>query len=284
MKFFIEKNGYTLYKCTSCGLVRTDLNRKYEEFVEEHYNRGYFTGDPTRSAYINYKDDKKFIVKNMEKFLRELRKYKPKGKLLDVGCALGFFVELTLKHGYDSYGFDPSSYAAAEAKKLVEPSRIKQGTIGSVSYPKKYFDVITLFDVFEHLGDPLKDMQKLSKFLKDDGVFVIATGNTNSVMAKVLKRRWTFYIPPQHLFFFNKHTMTDLLKKCSLVPVEWFKIGKWLSLRYVLHLARTTGESKIARGLYVLMSKLKAEHAPLYLPVGDNMVTIVRKYDAVKNS
>ena len=277
MTLFLKKNGYNIYRCSVCGLGRTDLARDYETFVQEHYNKGYFTGDPTRSAYIDYKEDKPFILKNMRVFLRHVQKYKPKGRLLDVGCALGFFVELARDHGYDAYGFDPSSYAVGEAKKMVEPARIKQGTTTSVIYPPKSFDVITMFDVFEHLSDPGADMAKLSTLLKDDGIMVVATGNTASAMAKTLKRRWTFYIPPQHLFFFNKKTMAALLKKNKLTVIEWFGIAKWLSLRYVLHLARTTGESSVAGKLCTLAQRLKLHNMPLVLPVGDNMVAVIKK-------
>jgi SAM-dependent methyltransferase len=277
MKVFLNKNGYTVYRCVACGLGKTDLKRPYELFVTEYYTKGYYTGNQKCSAFIHYKNDKGFIVRNMRQFLRKIMRYKSKGTLLDAGCALGFFVELALKAGFNAYGFDPSSYAVGEAKKLVDERRIKTGTIGRVEYQDKSFDVITLFDVFEHLCDPGKDIEKLARFLKDDGIIVIATGDTESVMAKVLKRRWTFYIPPQHLFFFNKTTLTALLKKHNLVPIEWFRIGKWLSLGYVLHLARTTGESNFAHSLYRWMKRCHREQTPVYLPVRDNMVTIVKK-------
>ncbi len=273
----MKKNGYSIYRCGMCGLRKTELEKPYELFVKEYYTKKFFTGDPTKSAFVNYKDDKRFIVKNMKQFLSRIMKYKSKGRLLDVGCALGFFVELARRHGFDAYGFDPSSYAVQEAKKLDGESKIKEGTIFSVVYPEKSFDVITLFDVFEHLEDPGQDIEKLSKFLKDDGIIVIATGDTESVMAKVLKRRWTFYIPPQHLFFFNKKTITTLLHKHRLSPVLWFRIGKWLSLRYVLHLARTTGESNLANSMYRWVTKWRLDQVPLYLPVRDNMVAIVKK-------
>lgn len=277
VKLFLQKNGFNIYRCTVCGLGRTDLKADYQTFVRGHYNKGYFTGDPAKGAYINYKDDKKFIVRNMQQFLRHAKKYKSSGKLLDVGCALGFFVELAGSHGYDAYGFDPSSYAVAEAKKIVGATRIKLGTIDAVKYAPKSFDIITMFDVFEHLSDPIADIAKLETFLKDDGIMVIATGDTQSTMAKVLKRRWTFYNTPQHLFFFDKQTMASLLAKDNLKVVEWFSIGKWLSLRYVLHLARTSGESKLAHRMYALMERLRAHRMPLYLPVGDNMVAVVKK-------
>jgi len=260
----------------------TDLKRPYREFVKEHYSRGYFTGDPTLSAYVDYEKDKPFIVRNFRKYFQKIEKWKPSGTLLDVGCALGFFVEMALARKFDAYGFDPSSYASNRAKELVGVKRIQTGTIHDVMYRRKKFDVITMFDVFEHLDDPRRDLRKLNKMLDLNGIIVIATGDTNSLLARILKRRWTFYIPPQHLFFFSRSNLTTLLKETGFEPFEWFRIGKWLSARYVLHLARTTGESKFASRLYRLIDKTKFASFPLYLPVGDNMVVIARKTHGTK--
>lgn len=276
---FIVKNRHTIYRCPVCGLKRTDLRQNYEEFVATHYSRGYYTGDPRYSAYANYKDDKKVILRNLRKFLTRIKKHKKEGKLLDVGCAMGFFVELALSHGFDAYGVDASQYAVTQAQKVNGGHRIALGTIGSVTYRPKSFDVISLFDVFEHLGDPQRDLRRLRTFLKDDGIMIIATGDTQSLAARLLGRRWTFYIPPQHLFFFNRDNLTRVLKDEGLVPVEWFRIGKWLSLRYVLHLARTTGESVVAAWLYDLTQRVKLGRVPLFVPLGDNMVVIARKSD-----
>ncbi len=277
MEPFLVKNGYTVYRCLSCGLCMTDLKKDYQTFLKDHYGKGYFTGELQYSAYVNYKDDKAIVVRNLKKFLKHITRYKHSGRLLDVGCAMGFFVEIARDAGFDAYGFDPSEFAASEAKKLVGSGRIAVGTTETLAYPKKSFDVITLFDVFEHLADPKKDIETLKTWLKDDGIMVIATGDTKSVAARLLKRRWTFYIPPQHMFFFSKKNLVTFLQRTGLAPREWFRIGKWLSVRYVLHLARTTGESELARFLYPLAQKMKVEKIPLYVPMGDNMVVIVQK-------
>ncbi|OGG29921.1 hypothetical protein A2971_04175 [Candidatus Gottesmanbacteria bacterium RIFCSPLOWO2_01_FULL_46_21] len=271
------KNGYTIYRCTSCGLAMTDLGRPYKAFVKEHYTDEYFTGDPRRSAYVNYEQDKPFIVKNFRKYFDRITKWKTTGKFLDVGCALGYGVEMANALGFDAYGFDPSSYATGRAKALVGDKRIKTGTIDDVTYAPDSFNVITLFDVFEHLDDPRKDLAKLKNLLTKDGILIIATGDTSSFLAKVLKRRWTFYIPPQHLFFFSRATLSTLLRQLGFEPLEWFRISKWLSTRYVFHLARTTGESRIARLLYPIVYKSALGAISLYLPVRDNMVVIARK-------
>ncbi len=277
MEQFLFKNSYWIYRCPTCSFAQTDLAKNYTTFVKDHYSKGYFLGDPTRSAYANYERDKPVIVRNMKKFLTHIQQHKQKGKLLDVGCAYGYFVELARAQGFDAYGFDPSTYAASQAKKLNGPNRIKVGTITEVEYPNKQFDVITLFDVFEHLQDPIGDIARLKRWLKDDGIIVIATGNTQSAAAKIFGRRWTFYIPPQHLSFFTKDNMKTFLSAQSLRSVEWFGIGKWLSLGYILHLGKTTGESIVAAIAHRLLGQTIVSRLPLYIPMMDNMVVVAQK-------
>lgn len=277
MQPFIVKNGYAIFHCPSCGLYQTDLKKNYEAFVKEFYGKGYFSGDPSRMAYSSYSKDKPYIAKNMHTFLQKVKQYKPTGKLLEAGCAYGYFLDLALKEGYDAYGFDPSHHAVLEAQKRISGNRIKEGTIGNVRYPGKKFDVIVLFDVFEHLSDPIKDLEKLKNVLADDGILVIATGDTGSIMAHVLKRRWTFFNPPQHLFFFNQKNFATLLAKVGMKPVSLFRVGKWLSLEYVLHLAETGAESYVGRMLHRTIGRTFLGRVPLYLPVMDNMVAIIKK-------
>src|SRR5690349_923454 len=126
-RLYLHKNGYDLYECVSCGLIRTNLLGNYQSFVQDHYSKGYFTGDPNKSAYADYGKDKTYITMNLSKFLGFIKQRKPTGKFLDVGCAYGYAVELGLKEGFDAYGFDASSYAADEARTLVGTKRIQKG-------------------------------------------------------------------------------------------------------------------------------------------------------------
>lgn len=151
INFFIRKNGYDIYRCAVCGIGATDLGEPYPQFLKRLYDKEYFTGGKTRHAYTNYQKDKPFILKNMSKFLRAIQKYKSSGKLLDVGCALGFFVELATQHGFEAYGLDPSAFAISEAKQNLKglAKHFQQGTLPSANFKKNSFDVITLFDVFD---------------------------------------------------------------------------------------------------------------------------------------
>ncbi len=275
---FLHKNGYDVYACSACGLKSTKLTVPYGQFIKKFYTAGYFTGISSAGAYSNYAVDKPYIARTMGKFLTALKGVlPPPGRLLDIGCAYGYFVELAIAAGYDAYGIDPSSHATTRAKQRLN-GRIQEGTIGSVKFPPDtHFDIITMLDVVEHLADPRTDLRHVSRLLTDDGRVLIATGDTESRTAKLLGRRWTFYIPPQHLFFFNRKNFTTLLLESGLEPVRWFRVGKWLSLQYIFHLARTTGESGFAKWLYPLIEALPLGRIPLYLAMGDNMVVIARK-------
>jgi len=276
LHYFFTKNSYRLYRCLSCGLVETELGVPYKQFVRKFYDSGYFLGDNSACAYKNYENDKPYIVANMRSVLSRIKLFKETGTLLDVGCAYGYFVELALKNGFDAYGFDPSQYAVSKAEPEIK-KRIHKGTLSDVSYQKNFFDIVTMFDVFEHFDDPIADLQKVRVLLKGDGIIMIATGDTDSLAEKILKRRWTFYIPPQHLFFFNKKTITETLNRAGFEPVTFFRIGKWLSLSYVLHLAKTSSESRFASILIPIVETLHLGSFPLYLPLGDNMVVVARK-------
>lgn len=275
---FLVKNGFALVACPVCRLIRTDLHDDYTAFVEGYYQKGYFTGDRSRIAYVNYEDDKPYITANMRKLFSFVRPYKSTGALLDIGCALGFSTQLAMELGYQAYGIDPSGFAVEKAKKLVGKTKIRKAKISDIAgSSRKTYDVVTMFDVFEHLADPHADLQTVKTILKDDGIMIIATGDTGSMFARLLGRRWTFYNPPQHLYYFNRENLTNLLGETGFKPIAWTSIGKWLSLRYVLHLARTGGESAIAEFLYRLTELLDLGKLPLYLPTHDNMVVIARK-------
>lgn len=242
--------------------------------MDSFYQQGYFNGQESCGAYVDYGKDKPLVTRNMRAVLSRLPK--KSGKLLDVGCAYGYLVELALQRGFDAYGMDASDYAVSQAAPLIQ-KRLRVGTLTTVSYPEHSFDVITLFDVIEHFSDPIADLKRLRSYLKPDGCIVITTGDTNSFLAKILRKRWTFYIPPQHLFFFHKKTLVTVLHRAGFTPVHAFRIGKWVSLSYALHLAKVSSYSRLAELVIPIVKTLRLGAIPLYLPLQDNMVIIAQR-------
>lgn len=273
---FLYKNNYQLVKCDSCGLIFYNFGKDYAQFLERQYSKGYFTGKSKLRSYIDYGKDKENIIRNMGWLVREIRKRKASGKYLDVGCAYGYAMEVAKEEGFDVYGVDPSDYAIEQAGKKFH-NKVWVAYLSNMKFKDSSFDVISLFDVFEHLQDPKKDLSKLYAILKKDGLLVIATGDTGSLWAKISGRRWTFYNPPQHIFYFNRNTITRILEESGFHVEQITTTGKWLSLPYILHLAETVGESRIAHILSPLIPNTFLAKIPLYLKLYDNMVVYARK-------
>lgn len=273
----MEKHGYKLYRCPVCKLTITEFHQQYTSFVQRFYSKGFFTGNPRCSAFSGYEKDKFCIMRNLQQVLDKVKPYMHKNAMmLDAGCAMGFMVELARREGYTAYGFDPSSYALSRADSDMK-QYVSKATIDTASYPNNSFDVITLTDIIEHVQDPIAGMRKLRRFLKKNGLIVIATGDTKSVAAKLLGKHWTFYIPPQHLFFLSKDNLTTMLRYAGFTPISWFRVGKWLSLDYILHLAQSAGDFWWARYVHNVVHWLKIGTLLIYVPMQDNMVVIARR-------
>jgi SAM-dependent methyltransferase len=275
-KLLFYKRGYNLYRCPKCKLVITDLHAEYEVFVRKFYQKGYFMGDKECGAYAQYEEDKQFIMRNMRHHLSVIQKLKPTGKLLDIGCAMGFFMEMANNAGYDVYGLDPSEYAINHVSKSLS-CNLQVGTINTAQYQPEKFDVISMLDVFEHLADPISDLKKIYRWLKPDGILLIATGDTESITAKILGRHWTFFTPPQHVMCYHRQGISEVLGRSGFVPEAWYRIGKWLSLVYFFHLASTSADWRWAAYLHRLTAYLRIENVPIYLPMNDNITVIAKK-------
>jgi 2-polyprenyl-3-methyl-5-hydroxy-6-metoxy-1,4-benzoquinol methylase len=273
---FLYKNNYQLFRCNTCGLIFYDFEKNYAEFLGRQYSKGYFTGDSKLKSYIDYGKDKKNIYRNMKWYVQEIKKYKKDGRYLDVGCAYGYAMEIAQEKGFKVYGIDPSEYAISQARKMF-PKNAWTTYLSDIKFDDRYFDVISLFDVFEHLQNPKKDLQKIKKVLKDDGLLVIATGDTDCFWAKFSGRRWTFYNPPQHIFYFNRKNITRILQESGFEIVKIATAGKWLSIPYIFHLAETVGESSIAKFIGSVLIHTPLSKIPIYLKLHDNMVIFARK-------
>lgn len=271
-----KKLGYKFFKCLNCHLYWLEFKDSYSRFIQKYYQEGYFKGDKKYRAYADYEDDKKIIQKNMQKYLEKIRNFKSSGNLLDIGCALGFFIEICQKNGFNSYGLDISKYAVNIANKIA-PNRAILGSIAKNGFKNILFDVITMFDLIEHLKDPRKDLAKIHTMLKDNGILVIQTGDSGSLWTKIVDKCWHFFAPPQHLFFFNKKNITEILKQSGFEVIKIEKDGKWVSLRYLFYMMGYTQNSDISDCLYGFIKNNFLGKIPLYFRFNDNIIVYAKK-------
>jgi 2-polyprenyl-3-methyl-5-hydroxy-6-metoxy-1,4-benzoquinol methylase len=139
-----------------------------------------------------------------------IRKYKLNGRMLDIGCATGEFLEVARTYGYEVEGLELSRWSSLLAKK--KGLRIFRETLKTFSKknPARY-DIITLFGVIEHFEFPDEEMGYISKLIKPGGLLIMWTGDVASLPSKILGKSW-WYWQGQHIQYFTNKSLTLLCK------------------------------------------------------------------------
>jgi 2-polyprenyl-3-methyl-5-hydroxy-6-metoxy-1,4-benzoquinol methylase len=173
-------------------------------------------------------------------FVRALRKLRTiwtelsfdNQKVLDIGCAEGAFLNACHQLGLNALGVEPSSELVAWGVKHHE-LRIVQGDYQSFGYDDAPYDIITLWDVIEHVASPSHLLEKISRVTKNGGLIVINTPIIDSWQAKVLSRYWPFLLNV-HTFYYTKKTLVQHCEKFGLYLIEHHKYSQTLSIGYLL--------------------------------------------------
>lgn len=207
---------FTLVRCETCGLVFTNPRPTSKE-LRFHYPESLYTADPSLG-------DKKRI----------LLQYIQHGKILDVGCGRGFFLN-SIKHEFEVAGveIDEKSSRYASKKYGIE---IKAQQITELSPAENSYDVITFWHTLEHLPDPKSSLEKAFALLKEKGLLFVAVPNIDSLQADIFQRRWYHIDLPRHLFHFSKTSLSRImedagftLKETSLTLFKHNFEGYWRS-------------------------------------------------------
>lgn len=225
-QFLFEKNNYRIEKCSVCGLVQVtnmpavEKREQGQNFYEDYYKD---TVSKCEKSFEDMEIDQRkqrYVYLNFNNKLDQIEKRKGKrGKLLDVGCAFGFFMDVARERGWTVAGIEISEYASEYAARQLGLSVVNK-TITEAMFEEKSFDVITMWYVIEHLPNPKQVLRHLINFLKDDGMLVISTPNVDSYRARVQGEKWRCWIPPEHLVYFSPETMRNLLKRCGLKIID----------------------------------------------------------------
>ena len=224
-----SKNDYNMVSCASCGLIFVSPMPAETPAI---YDETYFSGGDGH-GYVNYDRDKEPMRRAFELYLKHMEKtLGRKGKLLDVGSATGYFMNIAKSLGWEVEGVEISDHAASmgRSKGLI----IHTGILENVKLEEKSFDAITLFDVAEHLRDPKTTLLEVSRLLKDGGIIVVTTPDSGSLWARILKHRWHLVIPPEHLVLFNRKNFGYLLGHTGFKsPAIVTTIGKHFTVPYI---------------------------------------------------
>jgi SAM-dependent methyltransferase len=232
---YAQKNGFQAFRCDSCGTIFIYPDPTPAE-TSSIYDKGYFCGGGSCGGYTDYDEDKKAMEATFRKILSILREQNGgPGSLLDVGAATGYFVALAREAGWDAEGIEISGYAVAVAQAKNIP--VVQGTLLSFA-PLRTFDVITLWDVFEHLTQPQQHLQAVLRLLKPGGIFALITPKADAAWARMAGARWHLLIPPEHVTCYSTTGIRRILAANGFQVFAIAAVAKRFSIPYVLHIAK----------------------------------------------
>lgn len=216
---------HTIVQCRRCGLVYTNprLDRHDIAYTYEAVQ------DPL------YLEEREGRVLTFEHHLKPLERITglPNGRpLLDVGCYTGIFVEIAVRHGWDAWGVEPSHWAVEEAQR--RGLHVVQGTLDTADLPEAFFDVVTLWDVIEHLIDPYSALCHVHRLLKPDGLLVVHTIDIESLFARLMGARWP-WLMEMHIYYFSRRTLRAMLESCGFRVLSDRPQGRYLRLGYLMN-------------------------------------------------
>ena len=138
-------------------------------------------------------------VQRYQELLDGFELYRRKGRLLDVGCGVAYFLDLAKGRGWDVHGTEYTDEAVAICRE--KGLTIHQGPLHAENYTPGDFDVITYFEVIEHINNPREDLAQVSSLLRPGGLFYCTTPNFGSASRALLQEKWNVISYPEHLTY-----------------------------------------------------------------------------------
>ncbi len=254
-----------IVRCTQCGLAyvnprlrSADVVQAYEQARDELYVQGAAGRAHTfaRGARM------------LERWRR------PPGRLLDVGCAAGFFVQQAQQRGWDARGVEPCAWLVEWGRAHVTPA-LQAATLRDARIPDASLDVVTMWDVLEHVPDPLGELCECARVLKPGGLLVINFPDFSSLSARLAGRHWWFLLS-NHLFYFSRRVMRAYLERAGF-SVQAFRMH-WqvLPLGHLANIFHIYSPG-IARFGTRVLSALRLAHLPFPYCAGQTNVVAIKQ-------
>jgi SAM-dependent methyltransferase len=273
-----RKDGHDVVRCPSCGLVFRDRPPD-EQALAGIYDEGYFRDDPSRPdrhGYADYLRDAPLHRANARRRLSLLATHAPvRGRLLDVGCAGGFFVDEARRAGWDASGVDVSAPMVDWARsELGVP--VTLGTFAEAEVPAE-LDAVTMWDYIEHSVDARRDLTKARDELRPGGLIALSTGDVGSAVARLSGRRWHLLTPEHHNFFFDETTLRRLLEDTGFRVVEAHHRAGLYSVSHVLYKLETVAPLPALRRAAAGLGRSRLGSTGLPINLFDIVTVIARR-------
>ncbi|MCA8980260.1 MAG: class I SAM-dependent methyltransferase [Planctomycetes bacterium] len=269
-----KEGEHAIVTCTECDLTYVTPRMTAELLLSAVYDADYWhSARPRERGYADYLADRALHERTFRRRWRGIRRHAPRtGRALDLGCADGAFLAVLREVGWQVQGVEPTAMAAAARERLGDDA-ILQVPIELLRLPDAHYDLITLWDVLEHLPDPVACLKSAREWLRPDGLLVLETQDVRSFAARVFGRRWHHYKHAEHLHHFHADTLKRALRESGFEIVERRRglAGKHVRGSFVAERAARVSPA-LSRALHRL---LPADRA-LYVNLFDELIVTAR--------
>lgn len=191
-----------LIRCKNC---KVSFNSYFPELIEitNHYETKYKisiddTFNDERRRYFRYPENIGLI--------NDILNYtKPPSSIIDIGCDKGYFIDEARRYGFNVFGTELSKSANLYTKKINLDIR------ADITDFEQKFDVVTLWHVLEHIPDPVEFLSKIKSKMNRPGYLLIRVPAFDSYWSQLIKDKWDWFQPENHLFHYSLDSLTSLL-------------------------------------------------------------------------
>ena len=194
------------------------------EVMQKNYKKEMIGNESESGLHSNYILERQKRLKSFSKLYNSRLSliesfYPSKGNLLDIGCGAGFFLNIAKERGWNCHGLEILPEYIKYAKENFALENIRCESLDEpLTYDENTFDVITLWDLIEHLRNPLKSLKQINRVMKPGGLLVMWTPNVKNAIFR--KEKWIGYTTLPHLYFFSGDSLNNMLGKAGFKIVS----------------------------------------------------------------